>query len=123
MTAASFLRPRQHRVFHAHLFSGAGFGAKGFDLAHAQVGRLTGKPVCLGGIDVDARACAFASQTLGVPFTPLDLFSKDQYTLWHGSAPPADWSEASPADVREAFQHRTPDIIFLSAPCQGVWSR
>lgn len=74
---------------------------------------------CLGGIDVDAAAIRDFSRLAGVPGTCLDLFDREQYVAFHGSEPPADWREATTADIHAAFGHENPDIVFLSATCKG----
>lgn len=45
-------------VTHFHLFGGAGSGAAGFNDADPSIGDIKGRMVCVGGIDVDSRACA-----------------------------------------------------------------
>lgn len=54
-----------------------------------------------------------------MPGTCLDLFDREQYVAFHGSEPPADWREATTADIHAAFGHENPDIVFLSATCKG----
>ncbi|HEX7944927.1 MAG TPA: DNA cytosine methyltransferase, partial [Phenylobacterium sp.] len=104
---------------HAHLFGGVGGGAMGFNRATARLGRLAGRLRCLGSIDVDAAACRAFERNVGAPATAMDLFDYEQYVAWHGRPPPAGWREATPADLRRAFQNRRPDLGFLSAPCKG----
>lgn len=104
---------------HAHLFGGVGGGAMGFNRATARLGRLSGRLRCLGSIDVDAAACRAFERNVGAPATAMDLFDAEQYVAWHGRPPPPGWREATPADVRHAFQNRRPDLGFLSAPCKG----
>jgi len=83
------------------------------------VGTLEADFRCLGGIDVDPQAIRDFSRLAGVPGTCLDLFDREQYEAFHGSQPPADWQEATTADIHAAFGHENPDIVFLSAPCKG----
>jgi site-specific DNA-cytosine methylase len=106
-------------IRHFHLFCGLGGGARGFNRASPRVGNLTGKFRCLGGIDVDAAAIRDFERLAGAPGTVLDLFDRDQYRDFHGVEPPADWREATPADVRRAAAGEFPHIVFLSAPCKG----
>lgn len=100
-------------------FNGIGIGALGFLDALPSLGNLQGKWRCLGGIDIDARANANASRLVGVPFTTLDLMSREQYIAYHDKQPPAEWREATPADVFQAAGCESPDALFLSPPCQG----
>jgi len=111
--------PDHRTIKHAHLFCGLGGGARGFNRATARVGSLQANFRCLGGIDVDAAAIRDFSQLADVPGTCLDLFDREQYLAFHGHEPPADWQEASTADIHAAFGHENPDIVFLSAPCKG----
>ena len=111
--------PDHRTIKHAHLFCGLGGGARGFNRATARVGSLQANFRCLGGIDVDAAAIRDFSRLAGVPGTCLDLFDREQYLAFHGQEPPADWREATTADIHTAFGHENPDIVFLSAPCKG----
>lgn len=74
---------------------------------------------CLGGIDVDPAAIRDFDRLVGVPGMVMDLFDRSQYIDFHGHEPPADWCEATPADIRRAMGNERPHIWFLSAPCKG----
>ena len=106
-------------VRHFHLFCGLGGGAAGFNRGQARVGSMQARFRCLGGIDSDKRAIADFSRLAGVPGTLLDLFDRDQYRAFHGEEPPADWQEATPADIRKAAGHERPHIVFTSPPCKA----
>ncbi|MCZ0926509.1 DNA cytosine methyltransferase [Halomonas janggokensis] len=106
-------------VKHFHLFCGLGGGAKGFNRGQARVGNMEARYRCIGGIDVDAGAIADFNAAAGVPGTAMDLFDREQYQAFHGKPPPADWREATPADIQAAAGGENPNIIFLSAPCKG----
>ncbi|MDQ6212343.1 DNA cytosine methyltransferase [Achromobacter insolitus] len=106
-------------INHFHLFSGAGVGAAGMQDARPEIPGLRGRMICLGGIDVDAAGAADFHQFTGVHCTVRDLFSRQQYTAFHGCEPADDWIEAMPEDIRAAAGGRRPNIMFLSAPCKG----
>lgn len=106
-------------IRHFHLFCGLGGGAKGFNESSARVGSMKGVYRCIGGIDNDPAAIADFNNLAGVPGTVLDMFSREQYTAFHGSEPPADWQEATSADIQKAAGNERPHIVFLSAPCKG----
>lgn len=106
-------------IRHAHMFCGIGVGARGFNLAAPRVGNVQGKFVCVGGIDVDPGAILNFERMTGCKGTVLDLFDRQQYEAFHGREPPADWREATPADIRRAYGPVRPDVVFLSAPCKG----
>lgn len=106
-------------IRHFHLFAGLGGGAAGFNRGEARVGNLQARFRCLGGVDVDPAAMRDFGRLAGVPGTVLDLFDREQYRDFHGSEPPADWREATPADIQRAAGGERPHIVFLSAPCKG----
>jgi len=106
-------------INHAHLYCGLGGGARGFNKGRAQVGNMRARFVCLGGIDVSSAAIRDFERLAGVPGTCMDLMDREQYIAFHGYEPPAGWREAMPEDIRRAFRHKHPHILFLSAPCKG----
>ena len=106
-------------IRHFHLFCGLGGGAAGFNRGQARVGSMQARFRCLGGIDSDKRAIADFSRLADVPGTILDLFDRDQYRAFHGEEPPADWREATPADIRKAAGNERPHIVFTSPPCKA----
>ncbi len=106
-------------INHFHLFSGAGVGAAGMQDAQPEIPGLRGRMVCLGGIDVDAAGATDFHRFTGVRCTVRDLFSRQQYTAFHGREPVDGWVEAMPADIRAAAGGHRPNIMFLSAPCKG----
>jgi site-specific DNA-cytosine methylase len=106
-------------IRHFHLFGAIGGGAKGFMRGTARVGNMVARPRCIGSVDVDAAANRDFGRLVGVEATTLDLFDRDQYVAFHGHEPPADWREATPADIRRAAGGEFPHVVFLSAPCKG----
>lgn len=106
-------------IKHFHLFCGLGGGARGFNRASPRVGNLQARFRCIGGIDVDGASIRDFGRLTGVPGTVLDLFDREQYRSFHGSEPPAAWSEATAADIQRAAGGERPHIVFLSAPCKG----
>ena len=105
---------------HFHFCCGLGGGAKGFNRAKPIVGNMQAEWRCLGGIDVDPAGLRDFQRLAGVPGTLLDLFTRDQYTRFHGEEPPAGWREATPDDIRRAAQNDDPDAVFISSPCKGA---
>jgi site-specific DNA-cytosine methylase len=105
------------RVYHG--FGGLGGGAKGFNRGQARVANMRARFRCIGGFDVDPSACRDFLKLAGVPLTCIDLFSRDQYTAFHGHEPPAGWREATPQDIQRSAWYERPHIVFLSAPCKG----
>lgn len=106
-------------ILHFHLFCGLGGGARGFNRGEARVGNMQARFRCIGGIDSSAAAIRDFDRLAGVPGSVVDLFSRDQYTAFHGHEPPPGWSEATPVALRRAAGGERPHILFLSAPCKG----
>lgn len=109
----------QIEIRHGHLFCGLGGGAKGFNRARPVVGNKRAKFRCVGGIDVDPASIRDFGKLTGVAGTVLDMFDREQYVAFHDRQPPAEWCEATTADIHRAFGGERPHIVFLSAPCKG----
>lgn len=105
---------------HFHFCCGLGGGAKGFNASKPVVGNVRAEWQCLGGIDVDPAGLRDFERLSGVPGTLMDLFTRDQYTRFHGKEPPAGWTEATAHDIRRAAQNEDPDAVFISSPCKGA---
>ncbi|WP_186122331.1 DNA cytosine methyltransferase [Burkholderia gladioli] len=110
-----------HRVYNNFSFcAGLGGGAKGFTKAMSRVGAMTASWRCIGGIDNDPAAARDFRRLVGTDCTVMDLFTREQYTAFHGAPPPAGWKEATAADVRAAAGHEHPHCVFISSPCKGA---
>ncbi|MGN8554307.1 UNVERIFIED_CONTAM: DNA cytosine methyltransferase, partial [Microbacterium sp. SLM126] len=99
---------------------GLGGGAKGFKKAVSRVGNMIGTWKCIGGNDNDPAAARDFETLVGVPCTVMDLFTREQYTAFHGAEPPAGWREATPNDIVRAAGHQHPHCVFISSPCKGA---
>lgn len=113
------MNDKVREIRHFHLACGLGGGAKGFNAATSRAGGLVGKMRCIGGVDVDPAAIRDFERASGTRGTVLDLFSRVQYTAYHGHEPPPDWREATPADLQRAAGGERPHIVFASYPCKG----
>ncbi|WP_186211127.1 DNA cytosine methyltransferase [Burkholderia gladioli] len=110
-----------HRVYNNFSFcAGLGGGAKGFTKAMSRVGAMTASWRCIGGIDNDPAAARDFRRLVGTDCTVMDLFTREQYTAFHGAPPPSGWREATAADVRAAAGHEHPHCVFISSPCKGA---
>lgn len=109
------------RVYNSFGFCcGLGGGAKGFTKATSRVGNMTATWRCIGGIDNDPAAARDFETLVGTPCTVMDLFTREQYTAFHGVEPPVGWREATPEDVRRAAGYQHPHCVFISSPCKGA---
>ncbi|WP_176331641.1 DNA cytosine methyltransferase [Burkholderia vietnamiensis] len=109
------------RVYNSFGFCcGLGGGAKGFTKATSHVGNMTAMWRCIGGIDNDPAAARDFETLVGTPCAVMDLFTREQYTAFHGAEPPAGWREATPEDVRRAAGYQHPHCVFISSPCKGA---
>lgn len=108
-------------ITHFHFCCGLRGAKKGFNAAKPQVNGLAGVFRCIGGIDNDRDAIRdFDRAGPGRPGTVMDLFTREQYTAFHGRPPPDEWKEATAEDIRRAAGYERPNIVFISAPCKGA---
>ncbi|MGY8830072.1 MAG: DNA cytosine methyltransferase [Pseudomonadales bacterium] len=105
---------------HFHMCCGLGGGAKGFNRAKPVVGNMQAEWQCVGGVDVDPAGLRDFQRLSGIPGTLMDLFTREQYTAFHGVEPPAGWREATAEDLRRAANNQDPDAVFISSPCKGA---
>lgn len=105
---------------HFHLCCGLGSGAAGFSDSKPILGPVQAEWRCLGGVDVDPAGLRDFQMMTGVPGTLMDLFTREQYTAFHGQQPPAGWLEATAKDLRRAVGNEDPDAVFISSPCKGA---
>nr|WP_246309271.1 DNA cytosine methyltransferase [Paenibacillus frigoriresistens] len=104
----------------AYLFGGIGGGALGFEGARAEYMGKIAKFQNICSIDADPVVCKnYEKITNGGKSIQMDLFDRQQYTDFFGKEPAADWHEATPWDIWQAFGEQVPDVIFTSPPCKG----
>lgn len=102
-----------------YLFCGIGGGAKGFQKARAEYKGMAGRFETIVGIDCDPEACQDFEAITGAPAICMDLFTWEDYIIFHGSEPPAGWREITAHDIWQACGGVCPDGVFLSPPCKG----
>jgi site-specific DNA-cytosine methylase len=102
-----------------HVYCGLGGAALGAQQAISEYRGMVGKFRTLCGIDCDPESCADFEVLTGAPAVHMDLFSRDDYTAFHGHEPDAGWQEVSPDDLLTATGGEYPDVVFLSPPCKG----
>jgi site-specific DNA-cytosine methylase len=89
-----------YRVLHA--FCGAGGGALGFAAAERRLFDTDLRFGTVGGIDVDAEACADFEHLTGAPALCTDI------------------ATLTVAELRAFAGERAPDVVFGSPPCKGA---
>lgn len=94
-------RDAAHEFAAGFLFCGLGAGARGFLQSRADLRDAGARFRSVGGIDLDAEACADFEKLTGSPATRADL------------------ATMSPEDLRAAWGETVPDILFMSPPCKG----
>ncbi|WP_315810444.1 DNA cytosine methyltransferase [Pseudomonas sp. C9-3] len=99
---------------------GLGGGSAGFNDSSAIVGNVQASWRCLGGVDNAQGALHDFEKATGTKGTLLDLFTRDQYTRFHGKEPPPGWVEATVDDIRRSAGYEFPDAVFISSPCKGA---
>ena len=114
---AALLGEHEYVFRHGHMACGIGSGAAGLNMANPRVRNLVGRFECAGGIDVDPGAIANFEMMTGVRGTVMDLFDRELYEAFHGKAPPSEFREAIPEDIRAVFGRL--DVLFASYPCKG----
>ncbi|MFN3200068.1 MAG: DNA cytosine methyltransferase [Bradymonadia bacterium] len=104
-----------------HVFCGAGGGGLGFKRASATFRGIKARFQCIGALDADPRAVAdYSIVTDGDRATVADLFTREDYELFHGHPPPESWRELTPSDLVQITGGRRPDVVFGSPPCKGL---
>jgi len=109
----------EHTYTVLHLFAGIGGAALGMQSSETEYRGVSANFITLAGIDCDPDACKDFEMLTGVPAVQMDLFSRDDYILFHGKEPPEGWREATPEDLRQAAGLINPDAVFTSPPCKG----
>jgi site-specific DNA-cytosine methylase len=79
---------------------------------------ITGRFKTLAGYDNDPIACKNFERNTGNRAICADLFTREQFILFHGKEPGPEWEELTAAKVREQCG-KTPDVVVMSPPCKG----
>lgn len=102
-----------------HFCGGIGGCSLGMQQAETEYRGVKGTFRTLFSVDVDKGACEAYEQLTGSRAINRDMFDREQYIMFHGAEPPADWGEIQPEELREWANGEYPDVIFISAPCKG----
>lgn len=103
------------------LFGGIGGETKGLKDSQIEYGGKVYRFKILGSVDYDPVACHNHDLITGEKTSIcMDLFTREQYTAWHGQEPPPDWKELTPWDMWVALGYQVPFFLFTSPPCKGL---
>lgn len=102
-----------------HFCGGIGGCSLGMQQSEYEYKGLKGVYRTLFSIDVDPGACKAYELMTGSKAINADMFSREQYMLFHGEEPPESWHEITGEDLRTWASGEYPDVIFISAPCKG----
>jgi site-specific DNA-cytosine methylase len=106
---------------YAVLFGGIGGATVGFNKSQIEYGGKVYRLKQLCSVDYDPVACRNHDLIAGEKTAVImDLFTRAQYTAWHGHEPPVEWQEATPWDMWVAFGYQIPFFLFTSPPCKGL---
>ncbi|MCP3177283.1 DNA cytosine methyltransferase [Desulfuromonas sp. KJ2020] len=118
---ATSFNPGQPKIYRCmHLFAGIGGGSLGFKWARFNWRGIPGRFENILAIDSDPGACESYLNITRSRSECWDLFSRDQYTRFHGREPQEGWAEVTAADINEACGGIAPDVVFTSPPCKGL---
>jgi site-specific DNA-cytosine methylase len=112
-------QPSNHEFKTVHFCGGIGGCSLGMQQSEYEYRGVKGTFKTLFSVDVDAGACEAYEQITGSKAVNADMFSREQFNLFHGKEPPTDWHEVSADDLRTWANGEYPDVIFISAPCKG----
>lgn len=112
-------QPQTREFKTVHFFGGIGGCTLGMLQSESEYKGVTGKFRPLFSVDVDNGACKAYEYITGSKAICRDMFDREQYILFHGKEPAADWREVAPDDLREWANGEHPDIVIITAPCKG----
>lgn len=97
---------------------GIGGQTLGLQQSESEYKGITGSFEMLAGYDNDPVVCKNYEQITGSNAVRADLFTREQFILFHGKEPGPEWEELTAAKVREQCG-KTPDVVVMSPPCKG----
>lgn len=91
----------------------------GFELAQSEYKGIVGTFKTLVGFDNDPVVCKNFERVTGNKAVCIDLFTREQYIMFHGKEPGPEWHEITPEKIRKYCNGIRPDIVIMSPPCKG----
>lgn len=112
------LTNNQMELYTVAFCCGVGGQTLGFEQSENEYKGIKGKFKMLAGYDNDSVACKNYERVTGSKAVCEDLFTREQFILFHGKEPPPEWEELTAVKVREQCV-KTPDAVVMSPPCKG----
>jgi site-specific DNA-cytosine methylase len=109
----------QMKFYSVNFCCGIGGQDLGFEQSGHEYKGVKGQFDTIAGFDNDPVACRNFERITGSRAVCADLFSKEQYILFHGHEPGDGWRELTAEDIRNHCNGIRPDIVFMSPPCKG----
>jgi site-specific DNA-cytosine methylase len=112
------LTDKKMELYTVNFCCGIGGQDLGFEQSEHEYKGIKGKFKTLVGYDVDPVACKNFEINTGNRAICADLFTREQYILFHGKEPGPEWEELTAIKIREQCG-KTPDVVIMSPPCKG----
>ncbi|WP_054749972.1 DNA cytosine methyltransferase [Ruminiclostridium josui] len=112
------LTNNQMELYAVAFCCGVGGQTLGLQQSENEYKGIKGNFKMLAGYDNDAVACKNYERVTGSKAVCEDLFTREQFILFHGKEPPPGWEELKASKVREQCG-KTPDVVVMSPPCKG----
>ncbi|WP_133051072.1 DNA cytosine methyltransferase [Ruminiclostridium hungatei] len=106
------------KLYVAAFCCGAGGQTLGLKQSQNEYKGIAGGFEMLAGYDNDPTVIKNYERITGSKGICADLFTREQFVLFHGEEPGPEWEELTAAKVREQCG-KTPDVVVMSPPCKG----
>lgn len=112
------LTDKEMKFYVAAFCCGVGGQTLGLEQSQDEYKGITGGFEMLAGYDNDPTVIKNYERITGGKGICADLFTREQFILFHGKEPGPEWEELTAAKVREQCG-KTPDVVVMSPPCKG----
>lgn len=112
------LTDKEMKLYVAAFCCGAGGQTLGLKQSQNEYKGISGRFEVLAGYDNDPVVIKNYERITGSKGICADLFTREQYILFHGKEPEPEWEELTATKVREQCG-KTPDVVVMSPPCKG----
>lgn len=112
------LTDKEMKLYVAAFCCGAGGQTLGLKQSQNEYKGIAGGFEMLAGYDNDPTVIKNYERITGSKGICADLFTREQFVLFHGKEPEPEWEELTATKVREQCG-KTPDMVIMSPPCKG----